>query len=401
LSLTLLVDLDDTLLGNKMDMFIPAYLQALSGCLSPYTAPESLVFHLMEATRNMMANNNPDRTLKQTFDAAFYPSLGIEPNVLNPVIEDFYVNVFPSLRNITTQRQDAVTLIQESIRRGYRVIVATNPLFPLTAIHHRLRWAGLAPETYPFTLIPSYESFHFAKPNPAYYAELLGRAGWVDEPVLMIGDDIQMDIQAASSIGLPVFWTPNEPVPNKPPMPCGDIGSVLEWLDNTDVSKLLPDFSNPVAILSVLRSTPAVLKIIFEELPQSDWSRRPETDEWCQTEILCHLRDVEREVNLSRISRLLSDEYPFIASIDTDRWALERDYLHQDGRQALEDFLKARVELLETLNDLPLSKWKIPARHAIFGPTTLQELMNITASHDRLHIQQLKITHMHVRSSYK
>ena len=56
-------------------------------------------------------------------------------------------------------------------------MVATNPIFPRKAILHRLSWAGLAPEQVPFALITDYERFHFAKPNPAFFAEILAQLG--------------------------------------------------------------------------------------------------------------------------------------------------------------------------------------------------------------------------------
>jgi hypothetical protein len=42
------------------------------------------------------------------------------------------------------------------------------------------------------------------------------------------------------------------------------------------------------------------------------------------------------------------------------------------------------VELLRSLKD----EWKRKARHAIFGPTDLQELVKFIAEHDKLHIRQ-------------
>jgi hypothetical protein len=33
--------------------------------------------------------------------------------------------------------------------------------------------------------------------------------------------------------------------------------------------------------------------------------------------------------------------------------------------------------------------WQRPARHAIFGPTRLQELVSIIAAHDRVHMGQV------------
>ena len=38
------------------------------------------------------------------------------------------------------------------------------------------------------------------------------------------------------------------------------------------------------------------------------------------TEIICHLRDVEREVNLPRIRRVLAEQNPFLVGEVTDVW---------------------------------------------------------------------------------
>jgi hypothetical protein len=106
------------------------------------------------------------------------------------------------------------------------------------------------------------------------------------------------------------------------------------------------------------------------------------------TEIICHLRDVEREVNLRRIRKLLAEEDPFLAGEVTDRWVEERHCSEQDGHQALVDFTKARKEVIGLLSSLQ-AEWSRTARHAIFGPTTLLELIGFVAGHDRAHIQQI------------
>jgi hypothetical protein len=98
---------------------------------------------------------------------------------------------------------------------------------------------------------------------------------------------------------------------------------------------------------------------------------------------------VEAEVNIFRIQKLLKSWNPFLPGEDTDRWADERNYYAQDGLQALRHFIKTRMELLGLLEGLEDEDWRRPARHAIFGPTRLDELVNIIAAHDRLHIQQV------------
>ena len=71
----------------------------------------------------------------------------------------------------------------------------------------------------------------------------------------------------------------------------------------------------------------------------------------------------------------------------TDDWVKERQYARQDGRDSLAQFTAVRKELLALLDGLQ-AEWNRLARHAIFGPTSLQELVGFMAGHDRLHVKQ-------------
>jgi FMN phosphatase YigB (HAD superfamily) len=391
-TLTLLLDLDDTLLGNDMGSFIPAYLNALGKHLSNKVPPERMVPVLLAATQRMLENDQPNRTLKQVFDANFYPVLGIDQPATEEQIETFYAEVFPNLRSLTQFRPQAVELVEAALARGYQIGIATNPLFPLTAITQRLAWAGLPAEKYPLCLIPSLETFHFAKPNPAYFAEFLGRIGWPSGPVVMIGNDPDHDIRGALGLELPAFWITEGESPIPPGFPTpnaqGGLNDVLPWLDSLDLEKLQPVFNKPDSLVKILLSTPAALSSLTGEMPIHAWSQRPEPGEWGLNEIACHLRDVEIEVNLPRIKLMIDESNPFIPGWDTDRWAEERHYQTQDGPRALSDFTAARLESLGYLDGLGVDGWERPARHAIFGPTDLKEMVSIIAGHDRLHITQ-------------
>ncbi len=140
-------------------------------------------------------------------------------------------------------------------------MVATNPLFPKQAILQRLEWAGLPAEEVPFDLIPSYETFHFAKPNPAYYSEILAQLGAPSQPAIMIGNDFEMDIFSAIQAGLPSFWlTSNNGRVNPPPARptgIGDLPGLIEWLDEIDPSDLKANTKEPASLLATLRATPA------------------------------------------------------------------------------------------------------------------------------------------------
>lgn len=428
---TLLLDLDDTLLGNKLGTFLPAYFKALASHWSRHVEPDRFVSTLITATQRMIQNQRPDRTLKEVFEDSFYPALGLNPEDVQTDFNSFYAEVFPALRTLTKRRERAIDLIEYAFDCGYQVVIATNPLFPRTAILQRLEWAQISAQRYPFELITSYETFHFTKPNPAYYAEILARIGWPAGPVAMIGDDLENDIYPARRLGLAAFWITQNgqsppdgkyeslrspvgspvggageacPTTNRilsrrfpenrkyEPSGAGGLADVIPWLESGPPDHLKPDYSSTDSIIATLRATPAALNALTADLSAELFTIRPEPGEWCLAEILCHLRDVEAEVNLPRYQKVIRETDPFLPGMVTDPWADERQYICQDGPSALAEFSKARLEALALLEDLEPEDWHRPARHAIFGPTDLKELTSINAGHDRLHLQQFHRT---------
>jgi FMN phosphatase YigB (HAD superfamily) len=392
-TLTLLVDLDNTLLGNNMETFIPAYLKALGEHLSDHISPEKMVSAMLSATQQMMDNTSIHATLKEAFDPDFYPPLRLVEPEIREYIDRFYQEKFPNLKILTQFRSEAADFISSAVRRGYHIGIATNPLFPRTAITQRLAWAGLPQEEFPFTLIPSYETFHFAKPNPAYFAEFLGILGWPEGQVLMVGNDPDHDIRGAQEMGIPAYWVSNraDQYPTDQPEPdgVGSLGEVLPWIDSLPSQTLEPDYNIPTAMIATLRGSPAALNTTLSKIPTEAWPWRPAQKAWGLTEIICHLRDVEAEINLPRLRKILQVDNPFIPGVDSDSWADQRDYLRQDGEAAFEDFLDAREETLDILDNLNEAGWSRPIRHAIFGPTHLREMVRIMAGHERLHGRQI------------
>lgn len=387
--ITLLLDLDDTLLDTKMDAFIPAYFKALSGALADIVAPELMLPALMGGTKAMMDNTDPALSLREVFNGYFFSKLDVERIDLQERIDRFYNEVFPKLGSLTHQIPEAIRLVDWAFAQGHRVVIATNPLFPLRAIQHRLRWAGLPPEKYSFALVTSYETFHFTKETVAYYPEVMAQIGWPEDPAIMVGDDIEREVKPTQAAGLPVFWVrKSDEVSDPESVPQGRLVSLRSWLKKTDPETLKLTFNTPQALLACMRSTPAALATLTASLAPETWSRQPASTEWNLTEIICHLRDVEREVNLPRIRKVLAEENPFLVGEVTDVWVKERQSAEQDGRQALVEFTAARKEVLGLMNDLG-TEWSRAARHAIFGPTTLQELVGFQAAHDRAHIQQV------------
>jgi FMN phosphatase YigB (HAD superfamily) len=394
MTLTLLVDLDDTLLSTNIEAFQPAYIKSLSTYFTKYVQPEKMVPILLSAIKAMTENDHPAVTIKEKFDESFYPKLGLDGNEIKEYVDRYYTDVFPSLQSITTIRPAAKKFIDAALNRGYKIAIATNPFFPRQATYHRLRWAGLPPEEYPFEIISTYEDFHYTKPNPAYFTELLAQIGWPDQPVIVIGNDVEADIKPANRLDIPAFWV-NEDSNAKlageteAPIWSGSLDDIMPALLAAEATLSASTYTSQVGMLAVLKSTPAAINTFMKQTDSRLWSARPEKDEWSFSEILCHLRDVEKEVNHTRLEKILTEDNAFIPGIDTDTWAIKRDYFHQDGAIALRDFMKARCETIAILNKIQPTDWERKTRHAIFGPTTLAELVCIIAAHDRNHVCQI------------
>jgi FMN phosphatase YigB (HAD superfamily) len=392
MTITLLLDLDDTLLDNDIEKFLPDYLKALGVHLSGKIPADQMAPQLLASTRKMLANTDPSRTLEDVFDADFYPKLGVTKAELSELLTDFYEKIFPTLSYLTRPRPQAVRVVEEAFDRGWQVVIATNPLFPRRAIEHRLDWAGLPVSRFPFSLVTSYEHMHFAKPAAAYYAEVLAQIGWPNQPAVMVGNSLEDDLLPAGRLGIPGFWLTQEraglgddavPLSQK-----GWFEDLSGWLNKIDSDAALPEYKTSQALLSVLLSTPAALDTMMRATPPSRWNNNPLPGEWCFTEIMCHLRDSDREVNLQRLERILAEENAFFAAVNADAWSDTRRYCSEDAHEALAGFIESRVDLVKRLEMLPAEAWQRSARHAIFGPTELIELVGFIASHDRTHIQQ-------------
>jgi FMN phosphatase YigB (HAD superfamily) len=395
MTLTLLLDLDDTLLSNDAEITIPAYLRALGQHMAAHAAPDALVAGVMAGTGRMLANNDPRLTLEEAFDRAFYPQLELTKSALADDLADFYARVYPTLTEHIAARPVAQRFIKDALAAGHTLAITTNPLFPRAAIEARIAFAQLPASVHDFALITTYEESHFAKPNPAYLAESLARLGWPEGGVVMVGNDPVRDMQSAGELGLASFYINETPLgtPNGLGLARrhGDLDGLLPWIASQNDDDLTPAFDQPGAINAVLRATPAVLDTWLRvQRWLGDWKARPAADEWSLTEILCHFRDVEREVSLPRLNTMLNHDNPFIESVEADEWAAQRDYWSQDGEQALLDFVDARLEALAILDKLPSDAWARGATHSIFGPITIQELFRINARHDRLHVRQTK-----------
>lgn len=211
-----LFDLDDTLLGNNVDGFLKAYFALLTKHASELMPPDQFLAELLYATQAAIANQDPILTNRDVFWSVFQQRTGLNPAKAEPFFDDFYRDRFGELQRMTERRPAAEKLVQLAFRQGWKVVIATNPLFPRTAIEQRLGWAGIPVDRFAYDLVTSYDNMHAAKPHQAYYREILKFIGVAPGRALMAGDDWANDIVPAAEMGLHTFWIapPDSPRPD-------------------------------------------------------------------------------------------------------------------------------------------------------------------------------------------
>ena len=203
-----LFDMDGTLLGVDMSqVFLPGYMKRLGDFVAERVDARFFIKQLMAATDAMVANEDPSLTNAEAFSRHFFGATGWNSAEWMPLFSRFYQEEFGKLQPLTKVEPYAVPAVNAAIDKGCDVVLATNPVFPLAAMQHRMRWGGF--EKAPFKLITSYENMHACKPNPKYYLEILDKIGCQPGEALMVGNDAEEDL-VASSIGMQTFLVINE-----------------------------------------------------------------------------------------------------------------------------------------------------------------------------------------------
>lgn len=202
---TVLFDLDGTLLPMNIDIFLKQYFIALTKRFAVGIDPDMFNKALVASVMQIVKNDDPEKTNKEIFLEEFFQRVPLKKEKIVPEFDEFYLREFPKLKDqIQLELKDwpAKELIAEFFSRGYQVVIATNPLFPLLAIEERLKWVGLL--DYPYKLITAYEEMHFCKPNPNYFREICEKIDVHPSECLMIGNDMEEDLPA-SLIGMKTF----------------------------------------------------------------------------------------------------------------------------------------------------------------------------------------------------
>lgn len=228
----ILFDLDGTLLPMDQDTFVKAYLGGMAKKLAPHGYNPEQMVKAVYAGMKAMTTNDGSCTNEIAFWNAFTGILGEGVKDDMPIFDDYYLNEFQDVKNICGFLPEAAKTVRALKEKGYRVALATTPMFPSIATESRIRWAGLEPED--FEIYTTYENYHFCKPSLNYYKELIEKLGVTPEECLMVGNDVGEDM-ITEELGMKVFLLPadliNKVEKDISVYPQGDLNDLLKFVE--------------------------------------------------------------------------------------------------------------------------------------------------------------------------
>ena len=229
---TLLFDLDGTLLPMDNEHFTRGYFKRLVPRVAHLLPPDQFVAQLWKSTAAMVQSDDETRTNEEVFKQDFLAAVGGREEDWWPIVEDFYAGEFGDLIELSNPTPLARQVCEAALAKGYRLVLATNPLFPRPATEHRMRWANVA--DLPFDLVTTYENSHFCKPNPHYYQEIMQKVGVAPDECMMIGNDSYEDL-IAGTLGMKTFYVTDCAIDEGKALPfdhSGKMSDLLAFIQN-------------------------------------------------------------------------------------------------------------------------------------------------------------------------
>src|SRR5258706_12370281 len=135
------------------------------------------------------------------------------------------------------------------------------------------------------------------------------------------------------------------------------------------------DVTERARLLATLRSTARELPRLVETFPEGLVRWRPAPGKWSALEVLCHMRDMEREAYLVRYRRILAEKKPLLPDIDGDITSVENDYLGVDPAAVVSDWSRLRAEVLALLLPLDADSWWRDGVHPARRPPPMGDLL--------------------------
>lgn len=234
----ILFDLDNTLVLFDEARFYQSYFRRIEKRFADIMPADKFMERLISATQALLQNNG-EVTNAEYFKEAFAQGYKDRRDELWDRFLTFYETEYDKLEPNETL-PDALHETFEIIEKtDLKMVLASNPIFPLNVQMKRLAWAGL--EHVPFTLVTHIEIMSFCKPRIEYYLEICKKIGESPEACLMVGNDPVNDMVAAHA-GMKTYLADDAKGAG---MVRVDASEVLERFKLKDIPE--PNFQGPIS----------------------------------------------------------------------------------------------------------------------------------------------------------
>lgn len=127
----------------EQDKFANGYFSRLVKKLAPLGyEPQKTVDGIWAGTAAMVKNDGKT-TNEEAFWIKFKEIFGEKVLDDKPIFDDYYRNEFNEVQSDCGFNPAAAQTVKQLKERGYKLILATNPIFPAVATESRIKWRDL------------------------------------------------------------------------------------------------------------------------------------------------------------------------------------------------------------------------------------------------------------------
>lgn len=191
--------MDGTLLPIEVrDFLVPYYKLLMEACAREGWGPEHFQQSVNKSIFGMM-DHPASETNETAFWHMFFGELfdGADPTNeekkrLYDFFDDFYRTDFNHAGDGVEPNPAAQRVVSMLADKGYPLYLTTMPMFPLSAIEWRMKWAGC--DISLFSRVTTFDNSTWTKPHVGYYEENVALADVPANRILMVGNNTEDDL---------------------------------------------------------------------------------------------------------------------------------------------------------------------------------------------------------------